>query len=81
MNYVWHNAINIARHNPMDQMKIAQPTGKTRGRPVELGNAKADNVTVRMPRETIDRIDGYAELRGLTRSDAIRDLVEKGLRR
>lgn len=54
---------------------------ETRGRPVALGNVRAENVTVRIPRETLARIDDYAELRGLNRSDAIRDLIEKGLRR
>lgn len=44
------------------------------------GDAAASNVTIRLNADELARIDAYAAEHGLTRSEAMRTLVEKGRR-
>jgi hypothetical protein len=59
-------------------MKIATKKGltKKRGRPA---TGRHPIVGVRLPKETIARVDAWGEKRGILRSEAIRELIERGL--
>lgn len=48
-----------------------------RGRPA---TGRDPLVGVRLPRDLIERVDGWADTRELTRSEAIRRLLESGLK-
>ncbi len=50
---------------------------KSRGRPV--GRLYGETIPVRLTREMISTIEKWADGKGLSRSEAIRELIERGL--
>jgi hypothetical protein len=61
----------------MSKPKKAAP--KRMGRPPKPGG-KDPAITVRLPRDVITQIDATAEIAGVSRSDAVRKLVDLGLK-
>jgi hypothetical protein len=61
----------------MKRSNIKVTPKKRRGRPA---TGRDPHVTTRMPEEMISQIDDWAEANGLGRSEAIRRLVELGLK-
>jgi metal-responsive CopG/Arc/MetJ family transcriptional regulator len=58
---------------------MPKPTRPKRGRPVVLGETVY--IGARVPTSMVDRIDKWADATGVKRSDAIRQLIEAGLKR
>ena len=62
----------------MTKTKTVLPKKRGRGRPA----TGVDPVlTVRLPDELIEQLEAFAKKRSLTRSDAIRQCIEMGIRR
>jgi metal-responsive CopG/Arc/MetJ family transcriptional regulator len=51
---------------------------KKRGRPA---TGKSPTITIRLPQPLIDGLDSWCEESGVTRSDALRNLIESELRK
>jgi Ribbon-helix-helix protein, copG family len=52
---------------------------KKRGRPIEVGAGATKFVGVRLPAALLRRVDDRAKREGVGRSEAFRDLIERGL--
>lgn len=60
--------------------QLAAATARPVGRPLSVGSSRASNVIrVRLDDERDKRIEAYRQQRQLTRSDAVRELIDKGL--
>jgi len=54
---------------------------KKAGRPPTLGNGEAAFIGLRLPAPLVEAIDAWAKGRSVNRSDAVRQLIEAGLKR
>ena len=61
----------------MSKQKKAAP--KRMGRPPKPGG-RDPVVPVRLPREMLDQIDAEASAEGVSRSDAVRQAIDRGLK-
>jgi metal-responsive CopG/Arc/MetJ family transcriptional regulator len=60
-------------------MKKVKQMKRGRGRPVEIDADVA--IGMRLPSKLLDELDTWAKSRAVTRSEAIREFIERGLRK